>query len=212
MILHDIKQRTPEWFQIRRGIITASEVGKFLINTDKKALDARQNLIDKKLGEVADGDDTEPSYESYWMKRGTLLEPESISAYESKTGHEVTQIGFVQHDTLPIGCSPDGLVTGTKSGIEGKVVAGKTQIARLREKVLPAEYLCQIHHSMIVCEAPWWDFWSFHPNLPSFHIRTYRDGFTDQLERGLIELCAEYARQKSWIRDVWEMEVGRAVA
>src|SRR6478736_1786392 len=84
MIIHNVEQRSPEWFALRRGIITASKVGKFLLldKKDQKSLDARQNLIDAKLGELADGDDTEPSYESYWMKRGTLLEPESIEAYE----------------------------------------------------------------------------------------------------------------------------------
>jgi putative phage-type endonuclease len=212
MIIHDVAQRSPEWFALRRGIITASEVGKFIVNTDKKSLDARQNLIDKKLGEVADGDDTEPSYESYWMKRGTLLEPESIEAYEKRTGELVYHVGFVQHDTLPIGCSPDGLIVGKNFGIEGKAVAGKTQIGRLRDNVLPDQYVCQIHHSMIVMEAPHYDFWSYHPALPPFHVRTYRDDFTDKFERGLVELCAEYARQKSWIRGLWDNEMRREVA
>jgi len=205
--INDVEQRSPEWFALRRGIITASEVGKFLINKDAKALGARQNLIDKKLGELADGDDTEPSYESYWMKRGTLLEPESIEAYEKRTGDLVYHVGFISHDTLPIGCSPDGMIVGKERGIEGKAVAGKTQIGRLRDDVLPAEYLCQVHHSMIVTGFPEWEFWSYHPGLPRFLKTVKRDGFTDDLEGGLIALCKEYARQKAWIKELWNDEM-----
>ena len=211
MIIHEFPQRSPEWFAIRRGKITASQVGMFVANAStQKAKDARQNLIDKLLGEMADGEDTAPSYEDYWMKRGTLLEPESISAYESATGHEVYHVGFIEHDTLPIGCSPDGMLVGMESGIEGKAVKGSTQIRRIRENVLPAEYVCQIHHSMIVCNAPWWDFWSYHPNLPPFRIRTYRDGFTDQLEAGLHELCADMKRQGAKLNVLYKEAFERA--
>lgn len=198
MTEHMIDQRTPEWFALRRGKITASEVGMFILlaKNDKKSLDARQNLIDKKLGEMADGEDTAPSYEDYWMKRGTLLEPESMDAYERETGEKIFHVGFAEHDTLPIGCSPDARHLGKITGCEGKVVAGKTQIARLRDNVLPAEYVCQIHHSMIVYGAPFWDFWSYHSKLPPFYIRTFRDAFTDQLEDGLFSICAELRQQE----------------
>jgi len=36
-IVHTMPQRSPEWFAIRRGKITGSEIGKFVYNTDKKA-------------------------------------------------------------------------------------------------------------------------------------------------------------------------------
>lgn len=207
----DMPQRSAEWFAIRRGLITASEVGMFVASaTTQKAKDARQNLIDKKLGEVADGDDTEPSYESYWMRRGTELEPESMAAYEARTDQTVCQVGFVMHETLPIGCSPDGVHVGGPAGVEGKAVSGKTQISRLRDNVLPPEYLCQIHHSMIVTGAPFWDFWSYHPTLPPLFIRTHRNEFTDQLEAGLREICATLAKEKEWIRQLWNQEMRRA--
>lgn len=204
----DFPQRSPEWFAARRGKITASQVGMFVVEAKtQKAKDARQALIDKLLGEVADGDDTEPTYENYWMKRGTELEPVSVEAYEIMTGDLVYHVGFIQHDTLPIGCSPDGMIVGKDRGIEGKAVKGSTQIRRLRENVTPAEYLCQIHHSMIVTGFPEWDFWSFHPGLPRLLKTVKRDGFTDDLEGGLREICAEYAKQKAWIRELWNEQM-----
>jgi len=206
-----MEQRSPEWFTIRRGKITASEVGMFVVTaTTQKAKDARQSLIDKKLGEIADGDDTEPSYENYWMRRGSELEPESMHHYEAQSGENIRHVGFIEHEELSIGCSPDGLhicpLEGTdkKSGVEGKVTQGKTQIVRLREGILPPEYVCQIHHSLVVTGADYWDFWSYHPALPRFLIRTYRNDFTERFEQGLREICGQLAAEKVWIKNLWE--------
>lgn len=206
MKIHNVIQRSPEWYALRRRLFTASEVGKFVVNTDKKSIDARQNLIDSKIGSLADGDDSPPNYEDFWMKRGTRLEPESMEAFQNHTGQEVYSVGLVEHDTLPIGCSPDGLIRGPNHGVEGKAPCGKVQIARLREKVLPAEYVCQIHHSMIVCEAEFWDFWSWHPMLPPFYIRTYRDNFTAEFEKGLRDMCENFAVEKARFGYLFEPE------
>jgi putative phage-type endonuclease len=196
MKIHDIPQRSPEWFALRLRLITASEVGMFVVNDDKKSMTARTNLIDGKVGKIADGDDSPPEYEDFWMKRGTRLEPDSMAAFEERTGQQVYPVGLVEHDTLCLGCSPDGMIRGATHGVEGKAPCGKVQIARLRANVLPAEYKCQIHHSMIVCEAEYWDFWSWHPRLPAFYVRTYRDQFTADFERGLRDLCAEFEATK----------------
>jgi len=212
-IVHTMPQRSPEWFAMRLDKITGSEVGKFVMNTDKKALDARQNLIDAKIGAVADGDDSPPNYEDFWMKRGTRLEAEALSAYESYTGYEVQQVGFVAHNTLPLGVSPDGLIAakgalidlnpdGTwklvklSHGLEMKCPSGKIQVKRLREKVCPEEYLPQIWLSMIVMDVPLWHFWSYHPTLPAFHIAVTRGEIPANFESGVLALVMEYQLQK----------------
>jgi putative phage-type endonuclease len=202
MIVHSMPQRSPEWYAMRRGKITGSEIGKFVMNTDKKALDARQNLIDAKIGEEADGDDCEPNYETFWMKRGTRLEAEALSAYESYTGHEVEQVGFVSHDTLPLGVSPDALVNNRAFGLEMKCPSGKIQVKRLREKVCPDEYLPQIWLSMIVTGADMWHFWSYHPALPAFHIVVTRADIPAGFEPGVNALVAEYLRQRAWLESL----------
>lgn len=204
MILHDVIQRTPPWVALRLKFFTASEVGMFVVNDDKKSLTARQNLIDGKIGALADGDDSPPNYEDFWMKRGTRLEPESMMAFEEHTQQKVCAVGLVQHDTLPLAASPDGMIVGAKHGVEGKAPSGKIQIARLRDKVLPADYVCQIHHSIIVCEAEYWDFWSWHPMLPPFYIRTYRDKFTADFEKGLRDLCARFNEEKALFSYLFE--------
>lgn len=197
MIVHECAQRSPEWFELRRGRITGSEIGKFVYNTDKKSLDARQNLIDAKIGEEADGDDSPPNYEDYWMKRGTRLEGDALSAYESHTGYEVEQVGFVSHKTLPLGVSPDALVSNRTFGLEMKCPSGKIQHKRLRERVCPEEYLPQIWLSMIVTGTEQWHFWSWHPRLPAFHTVVTRAEIPAGFEAGVLALVAEYLRQKA---------------
>jgi hypothetical protein len=189
-------QRSPEWYAIRRGKITGSEIGKFVFNTDKKSLDARQNLIDAKIGEEADGDDSPPNYEDFWMKRGTRLEADALSAYESYTGYEVEQVGFVSHSTLPLGVSPDALVSNRAFGLEMKCPSGKIQVKRLREKVCPEDYLPQIWLSMIVMNVDRWHFWSYHPTLPAFHIVVTRGEIPVNFESGVFALVMEYQLQK----------------
>ena len=193
------EQRSAQWVELRRGKITGSEVGKFVYNTDKKSLDARQNLIDAKIGEEADGDDCPPNWEDFWMKRGTRLEADALSAYESHTGYEVEQVGFVSHDTLPLGVSPDALVSNRSFGLEMKCPSGKIQVKRLREKVCPEEYLPQIWLSMIVMGVEQWHFWSYHPNLPAFHIVVTRAEIPAGFEPGVMALTSELIKQRAWL-------------
>jgi len=203
IVYREMLQRTPPWYAARRGLITASEVGMFLIKTDAKSLNARQNLIDKKIGELADGDDTDPGYEDYWMKRGTRMEEESMAAFTVVTGREIEHVGLCVHDSMMIGCSPDALVIGHPEGVEGKCPCGKVMIGRLRDGTLPDEYKCQIHHSMIVTGFNVWHFWSYHPRMEPLHVVVERDSFTDDLECGLLRLCDEYRSQAEAVNERW---------
>lgn len=212
-------QRDPAWFAARRGVITASEVGPFVFNTGKVADGARQKYIDDKLGEAADGDDCPPSYEDFWMKRGTRMEPEALEAFRLHTGEETRDVGFILHDCGLIGCSPDGLIPDGiapdedwqgevtadfyASGLEMKCPKGSVQIRRIREGVLPDEYKCQVHTSMIVTGADEWHFWSYHPNIPPLHVLVRRDDFTKKLEDGLLALAAEMKRQQQQLDRAW---------
>lgn len=239
MILHDCKQGSEEWLRLRRGKITASESGPFLLNSGKVAEGARQKLIDKKLAEWAG--ESEANFQNDAMKRGTALEPIAREQYRKMLGLPCAEVGFISHITLPLGCSPDDLVLSRElvdsdnggtlggcliGGAEIKAPQGNTQIRYLRERVLPEEYKFQVHHCMAITGAAWWDFFSFCPRvtqwtktremwvcdawengkIPSFYIRTHRDGFTEQLERGLIEISNEFNRQREWLEQL-SMEV-----
>lgn len=176
MILHLCEQRSKEWKEARKGRITASESGPFILNSGKVADGAKQKLIDKKLAEWAG--EFEETFQNDAMKRGTALEPIAREQYRIMLQMPVMEVGFISNDTLPLGCSPDAVVLSRQlmaedtaesignlivGGCEIKAPQGSTQIRYLRDGVLPEEYKFQVHHSMVQAKAPWWDFYSFCP-------------------------------------------------
>jgi hypothetical protein len=234
MKLHLCEQRSLEWYAARAGRITASESGPFILNSGKVADTARQKLIDKKLAEWA-GEFDEP-FVNDAMKRGIALEAVARRQYEIMIGQPVCEVGFASDEAHALGFSPDGFVLSEYpeemdetsirlaivGGVELKAPSGSTQIRYLREGVLPEEYKFQVHQSMGLSGAPWWDFYSFCPRvtnwtktremwvceeweagkIPSFYIRTYRDAFTEQLLAGLKDISAEYLRQRAWLEQL----------
>ena len=243
-------QRSPEWFEARKRIFTASQVGMFcaepfaisltipeikdllsaaaipwkstmrrdellafLPNAEayKGIVPAAQELINKTLGEAADGEDRPPDWDTFWTARGTRLEPDAIAAYERKTGHKVTQVGLCVHDSGHFGASPDGLIGSMENlawlhGLEIKCPEGKTHLKYLRAGVVPNDYVAQVQCSLAVTGLEFWDFWSYHPNLPPLMVRTYRDDFTQRLEAGLIALGVEMRRQEKALAEAWRNE------
>ena len=182
---------------------------------------AAQTLIDATLGEAADGEDRPPDLGNYWTRRGTEMEPEAVAAYEAKTGHAVTGVGLCIHDSGHFGASPDGLIytnhtrlcgnalvtdTTLSHGLEIKCPEGKTHLRYLRAGTVPDEYLCQVHCQLAVTGCEYWDFFSYHPNLPPLLVRIERDEFTERLCAGLIALGEEKRRQEKALAEAWRAE------
>jgi hypothetical protein len=224
MQIHTFDQYTPEWWAARNGRITASEVGPFLLNTGKVAETARLKLICKKIGELAG--ELEENFPNDAMKRGTALEPIAREEYARLLGVEVVEVGFIAHDNLPLGCSPDGLIYDGQTirhGVEIKGPSAATQVKWLLEGGLPEEHKFQVHMSMGLANVDRWDFFSFcprvtewiktreawtvaeweHGNIPPLHVEVRRSTFTDQLEMSLRDLCKQYAEVKSRMAQLW---------
>ena len=199
IIFLDHSQGTPEWHVARSGRFTASEFGMFVMRKDAKAIKAFENNILTKLGEMIDGEDRPPNYEDYYMKRGKLLESSALAAYENHTGNITEKVGLAIHESLPLGFSADAMVNERAFGLELKCPCAKVQILRIKEAVLPDEYACQVHGSMFLADAPHWDFFSWHPKVPSFYIRVYREKFTEELGKGLLAFGQELAARKAEI-------------
>jgi hypothetical protein len=199
MKLHlDITQGSEAWHAIRAERITASESGPFILNTGKVADGAKQKLIDKKLAGWAG--EYEIDFRNDAMKRGSALEPIAREQYRLMLGLPCVEVGFISHDTLPLGCSPDDIVLSRElttddnasliahclaGGAEIKAPQGNTAIRYLREKVLPEEYKFQVHHCMAITGAPWWDFFSFCPHVLQW-TKTRDSWACDEWEAGKI--------------------------
>ena len=98
----EVKQGTPEWFEARSGMATASCFDKVMAGTTLK-----KSATQKKY--AAEIISNERSFTgSSWTERGTELEPDARLVYEIRHGVDVQEVGFVKG--YGCGASPDGLV------------------------------------------------------------------------------------------------------
>lgn len=166
------EQGSPEWLAVKVGVASASGFDRLITAAMKPSSQADEYLAEL-IGEWVTG---KKKYikPTYWMERGTNMEPEARSAYELITDDEVEQVGFIYKDrTKLVGCSPDGLV-GSK-GIEIKCPEDIMHVAYLVLGVCPKKYLAQVQGSIWVTGLYEWDFMSYYPEYEPFLITVKRD-------------------------------------
>lgn len=168
----NIEQGTPEWLEVRKGVITGSRF-KDVITPAKAEFSKSSNsymyeLVAERMGA------TVSFYQNEYMQRGNELEPAARTAYEFIKDCEVLQVGFCLDDSKLIGVSPDGLI-GEDGGLEIKCPKETTHISYLDDGGLPLIYKPQVQGSMWITGRKWWDFMSYHPSLPPLIIRIMRD-------------------------------------
>lgn len=187
----DVPQRSDEWFKLRRGIPTASRFDMIMTAVTCKPSSSQAKLIDQLLAEsLLPAETVERS--SADMEHGMILEAEARCAYElGYAPDKVTEVGFILSDCGRFGCSPDGLV-GDKRGVEIKCPNPSTQVSYVRAGVLPSEYKCQVHGSMIVSGRSEWDFFSYARGLPPLCVTVRADDFTNKLRVEIDAFCMLY--------------------
>lgn len=130
VLIHDVSQRSPEWFKLREGRWTGSTAIKLL---QGKPLPT----------EFSD-------YQSPAMLRGQVLEPIALQEFSVQTGIDTLSVGFVTNNLYPnAGYSPDGIVGDTL--LEVKCLNDERHEALARGEI-PLEYLAQIYFGMVICE------------------------------------------------------------
>lgn len=130
VLIHDVEQRSDQWFKLREGKWTGSTAIKLL---QGKPLPT-----------------TFSDYQSPAMLRGQVLEPIALQEFTVQTGIDVLSVGFVTNDKYPnAGYSPDGIVGDTL--LEVKCLNDERHEA-LAKGDTPLEYLAQIHFGMVICE------------------------------------------------------------
>lgn len=104
--MNNIEQRSPEWFEARRGLLTGSNIGAALgVNPWKKPDDLIRQMVREYHG-------AEPEFVgNAATEYGTAHESLALLDYEMETGNTVKECGFFVHPELDwIGASPDGLI------------------------------------------------------------------------------------------------------
>lgn len=185
----ECEQGSLEWLQARLGVPSASSYSKLITSAGKASAQSdvyiNQLVAERITGEPSFFQVTDP------MQRGMDLEPDARISYEMESGRLVEQVGFLKHDTLEAGASPDGLI-GDTGGLEIKCPSPHTHVEYLRSGRLPTKYFQQVQGCLWISGRDWWDFMSYHPKMEPLIVRVFRDEvFIKALECAVIEALRE---------------------
>ena len=149
------KQRTPEWYQRRYNMMTASNLWQALSSAAQ-----RNRLIFEKCKPLDFGYtdnkwiNTENSL--HW---GVKYEPLTAMIYKKITGAEIEEFGCISHPDYPfIGASPDGIVSNIESPLYGRMVEIKNIYNRDMDGIPSEPYWIQMQIQMECCNLDICDF------------------------------------------------------
>jgi putative phage-type endonuclease len=154
-------QRTPEWYQFRWNLITASNAYKVFetqASINQLIYEKCQPLktFEENGGEEEDIKMVNTNTAMHW---GQKYEPLSVMIYEKKYGTKVEDFGCIQHPTYKfLGASPDGIVVNKKSDRYGRMLEIKNPVSREITGIPKKEYWTQMQLQMEVCDLDECDF------------------------------------------------------
>ena len=151
-------QRTPEWYQFRWNLITASNAWKaFETQSSINQLIYEKCQPLKSLDE--NGDEEKMVNTNTAMHWGQKFEPLSVMIYEDMYNSKVEDFGCIQHVTYKfLGASPDGIIIESSTGRYGRMLEIKNPVSREITGVPKKEYWVQMQLQMEVCDLDECDF------------------------------------------------------
>lgn len=158
-IYTEIIQQSPEWFNMRKGKMTASHATA--IGNNGKGL---ETYILEMMAESFSSAEKE-QYSNEHTNRWNELEPQARSLYELETMNTVDQVSFIEYNEF-IGCSPDGLIW-EDGWLEIKCpsdVKFFKMILDWTEKSIDSDYIWQVQMSLLITKRKWWDLCFYNPN------------------------------------------------
>lgn len=179
-IFDEVEQNTPEWFELRAGLVTASCFSQIMAKGQGKTRSAYMRKI---AAELITGEPIE-SFTTPSMERGHRLEAEARKLYAFIHDVNLRQVGFIRNGRK--GCSPDSLI-GDDGMLEIKTQRGDILIETILKDQFPSCYVAQVQGQLWVAEREYCDLIVFSPGLPPFEKRAVRD------ERFISELSSAVA-------------------
>lgn len=196
----DIKQNTEEWYDIKLGKFSDSSCAELLM--DKKCK-GYINLINKIVEERITGQKCESKtfQGNTFTERGHELELVAREDYEFRTFNSVDIIGVVELDDWVL-CSPDGLI-GEDGLYQAKCPIFNTQMEYLKTKKIPSNYYKQLQFELYVTGRKYSVFNSYHPHLPAFDEKVYRDEkVIDEIKKRIDESKEEVTEMIDYINSL----------
>ena len=187
-----MEQRSKEWFEARKGLITASGVGAILGHSPH----ATREGVMRRM--VREWHGAEPEFTgNVATEYGTRNEPGALVEYQMETGQTVDPGGFFVRDGWA-GCSPDGLI-GDRGGLEIKCpfrmrAAGPgDQFLSLQDQ---PHYYDQVQFSLWVTGRAWWHFYQWAPGLTLLSVVKPDYEWQEENIPRLLAFRAEYLDQR----------------
>lgn len=194
----EVAQGSDEWFAVRCGILTASEM-KNVINSSLDPVKPTKKDIEK-------GKDITHLYELLGQRLNNFVEPSYIG-FDMLRGHEdevfakieyakayepLTECGFITNDKFGfvIGYSPDALV-GENGQLECKSRAQKYQVETILSGDMPNDFLIQVQTGLLVSEREWCDFISY-PARGGMEMVTMRIFADKAVQEAIINAACDF--------------------
>jgi putative phage-type endonuclease len=169
-------QRTPEWYQFRNNLLSASSISKIFGSEAQ-----RNSLIYEKCSSAQTNKNASVNSSLHW---GVKYEPVTVMVYEHMFHTKIAEFGCIQHPKyLYIGASPDGINVNPNSPRYGRMLEIKNIVNREITGVPKEEYWVQTQIQMETCDLDLCDFME----TRFMEYTTWDDFYNDNREyRGII--------------------------
>lgn len=169
-------QSSPEWYEARCGIPSASNFHRIYAVASDKMSDG----MDKYIAElVAERQCHLPNYFSGAgkpstpaMQRGHDMEPVARAWYEKEMGKPTHRVGFCVTDCGRFGCSPDFLLGDDVCG-EIKCLSDRNHSQLLHYDAIPPRFAAQCYGQLLVTGRPIHHFVLWSETLERRIVRTF---------------------------------------
>jgi hypothetical protein len=188
--IYDCEQNSPEWFEARRGIPTASEFATVLAKGrgGGESVTRRKYLLTL-AGQILTGEIVQAWEGNHHTERGHAMEDEARTLYAFQRDEEPELVGFMRRGRA--GASPDSTV-GKDGLVEIKSKMPHLQLEVLEQDRLPPEHVAQVQGQLWVSGREWCDFVSYWPKLPLFVKRVERDeAYIEKLAQAVADFNGE---------------------
>lgn len=147
-------QRTKEWYEFRRNLITASNAYKAF-----ESQASQNQLIYEKCVEFEIKTTTSQININTPFHWGQKYEPLSVMVYEDMYNTKIGDFGCIQHSMYYfLGASPDGINIDEKSERYGRMLEIKNIVNREIDGIPKKEYWIQMQLQMETCDLDECDF------------------------------------------------------
>lgn len=205
LLVRGAEQLSEAWFQMRLGVITASNVSKAVAKKDSAT---RHTYMCELISEVCTGVVEEISFkQTEWGKEN---EKGARSSYEFATNQTITPVSFIYKDTnFREGCSPDGLILDLNRGTEIKCPWDSANYIKfLLEEEIKPEWRWQTQFCMRVTGAESWDMTMYDPRMKTQPLHTKTFERNEKMQTQFDETIPEFIQDMDLLLKKLGVEFG----